>query len=52
MPRIKTYRILRRIYNKEGVNDGQIFEIVDKKFNNISFHKNEKSAKNKIKKLL
>jgi len=45
------YKILVRYYNKEGINDGKWFEIVDERFNLISRHKSHELAERKIKKL-
>ena len=45
------YFILKRIYNKNGINDGINFQVVDNHFNTISNHKNELLAQKKLNKL-
>ena len=42
------FLILKSYYNKEGINDGAVFEIVDDNFNHVSYHKTERLANRKL----
>jgi hypothetical protein len=50
MEKIKL-QIIKKIYNKLGVNDGKVFLVVNPQFQILSYHKNLKLANNYLNKL-
>ena len=48
---IRQFSILTQFYNKEGINDGVNFQVVDDRFRTISNHRTKRNALKKVRQL-